>query len=219
MTLVYASIEAAEIACIRPEKCPNCGGDNLARECTHASEGVDEMYWVCDDCSFPNRGVLFVYKHSEYPIWSEAQAHAIIERRRELKLSLKDLSPDVGVGVSRLADFERRHDAPMPEQHALLMAALGLIWIAQVHYVDSSVFIGAFSSDVNARAACQQWRDERDDEPLQLAWSDGKTSAGKPMSSSLERDGVTAYVVFMATIDRIDNSDGSSSSRHIEVRE
>lgn len=218
MTTVYASIEAAEIACTKPDHCRNCGGYNLARESTHVSEGVDEMCWVCDDCSFTDNGVLFVYKHSEYPIWSEVQARAIIERRRKLDIALKDLAVNVGVRVSRLSDFERRHDAPMPQQNALIMAELGLIWIAQAHYVDSSVFIGAFSSDVNARAACQQWRDERDDQPLQLAWSDGMTSAGLPMSSSLERDGVTVYVVHLVTIDEIDNSDGSSNRSHKEVR-
>ena len=70
----------------------------------------------------------------------------------------------------------------------------------------------------DARAACQQWRDARDDESLQLAWSDGKTSGGMPMSNTVERDGVTAYVVFLVTIDVIDNSDGSSNRSHVEVR-
>ncbi|MCL0149240.1 hypothetical protein, partial [Klebsiella pneumoniae] len=60
--------------------------------------------------------------------------------------------------------------------------------------------------------------DSRDDEPLQLAWSDGKTSGGMPMSNTVERDGVTAYVVFLVTTDVIDNSDGSSNRSHVEVR-
>lgn len=75
------------------------------------------------------------------------------------------------------------------------------VWIAQVHYIDNSAFIGAFSSDDNARAACQQWRDERDDEPFQFAWVNGKTMANMPMSNTVERDGVTAYVVHLAIID------------------
>lgn len=78
------------------------------------------------------------------------------------------------------------------------------VWITQAHYVDSSVFIGAFSSDVKAREACQQWRDERDDEPLQLAWVDGLTMGGMPMSNSVERDGVTAYVVHQVSVDSIE---------------
>jgi hypothetical protein len=135
-----------------------------------------------------------------------------------MDMSLKDLSINVGVTVSKLADFERRHAAPMPEQHAAIMAEMGLIWIALVHYVDDSAFVGAFTSDVNARRACQQWRDERDDEPLQLAWSDGKTSGGMPMSNSVERDGVTAYVVFLTKVNHIDESDGSRNRSHVEVR-
>jgi hypothetical protein len=75
------------------------------------------------------------------------------------------------------------------------------VWIAQAHYVDDSALIGAFSSDVKAREACQQWRDERDDEPLQLAWHDGKTMIDMPMSNSVERDGVTAYVVHQVGVD------------------
>ena len=223
MTTLYASIEAAEIRCAKPESCSNCQHKDFTRHTygigsVVAGNPVKEMYWMCDYCGEYHNHILYTDVHSLYPIWTETQAHAIIERRRALKLSLKDMSVDVGVGVSRLADFERRHDAPMPEQHALIMAVLGLVWIAQVHYVDDSVFIGAFTSDVNARAACQQWRDARDDEPLQLAWSDGKTSGGMPMSNTVERDGVTAYVVHLATIDNVDNSDGMSNRSHIEVR-
>lgn len=77
------------------------------------------------------------------------------------------------------------------------------IWIAQAHYVDDSALIGAFSSDVKARAACQQWRNERDDEPLQLAWVDAKTMMNMPMSNSVERDGVTAYVVHQVEVDAL----------------
>lgn len=158
MTTLYASIEAAEIRCTKPEKCDNCQHEDFTRHAygigsAVAGNPVKEMYWKCNYCGEYHNHILYTAVHSLWPIWSEAQAHAIIERRRQLKTTLKDLSADVGVTVSRLADFERRHDAPMPEQHALIMAALGLIWIAQVHYVDDSVFIGAFSLDVNARAA------------------------------------------------------------------
>lgn len=219
MSLVYSSIEAAEIRCTTPTECENCGGVSFTRLTRCVVDTTHQMYWQCDNCTHWTNGVLYTEKHSLYPIWSEAQARAIIERRRELNLSLKDLSADVGVSVSRLSDFERRHDAPMPEQHALIMAVLGLIWIAQVHYVDDSVFIGAFSSDVNARAACQQWRDALDDEALQLAWADGKTmSTAMPMSNSVERDGVTAYVVHLVTIDSADKSDGMGNRSHINVR-
>ena len=224
MTTVYGSIEAAEVACVRPAQCGNCQHQELTRH-TYGigsvleDKPVKEMYWKCDYCGEYNRSILYVAIHSPSPIWTEAQARAVIARRRELDISLKDLSVNVGVPVSGLADFERRHAAPMPEQHAAIMAELNLIWIAQVHYVDSSVFIGAFTSDVNAREACQQWHDARDDEPLQLAWSDSKTASNAmPMSNSVERDGVTAYVVFLTKVNQIDDSDGSSNRRHVEVR-
>lgn len=204
MTILYSSIEAAEVRCNQPDKCENCGSTSFTRMTRYVVDTTHQMYWQCDNCPCFENGVLYANKHSLYPIWSEAQTRAIIERRRTLKLSLKDMSADAGIGVSRLADFERRHDAPMPEQHALIMAVLGLVWIAQAHYIDSSAFIGVFSSDVNAKKACQQWRDERDDEPFQLTWMDGKTMTDMPMSNTVERDGVTAYVVHLAVIDSIE---------------
>lgn len=217
MTTVYASIEAARVRIgDAPATCA-CERPMFLLDTKRITDDLYQMRWLCR-CGQWEGDVLYRNIHISFPLWTEAQARAIIARRHKLNISLKDLSANVGVTVSHLADFERRHAAPMPEQHAAIMAELNLIWIAQVHYVDSSVFIGAFTSDVNARAACQQWRDERDDEPLQLAWSDGKTSGDMPMSNSVERDGVTAYVVHLVTIDAVDNSDGMGNRSHVEVR-
>lgn len=217
MTLVYGSIEAAHARLGDAPATCRCGTPLFVRDTKQFADGIYQMRWLCR-CGEHVDSVLYQNVHVPYPLWSREMAAAIIHRRRKLGLGLRDIAPECGVPVPQLADFERRHAAPTPEQTARVTRLLNLLWIAQVHYVDSSVFIGAFSSDVNARAACQQWRDERDDHPLQLAWSDGKTSTGMPMSNTVERDGVTAYVVHLVTIDEIDNSDGSSNRSHKAVR-
>jgi hypothetical protein len=127
MTTLYASIEAAEVRCKRPDHCANCGGDNLACETVHVCpENICEMYWVCDDCSYPHKGILFVYAHSEHPILTETQVEFIIRKRREKDFSLRDIAEKTGIRVSRLSDFERRHDAPTPSELGFIMDVLGI---------------------------------------------------------------------------------------------
>lgn len=122
MTTLYASIEAAEVRCSKPEYCGNCR--KWHRWFTRHSKptslmvasDVREMYWMCDLCGCFDNSILYFHRHSEYPILTEAQSNWMADRRWEKDLTLKEIAAKTGISVSRLSDIERRHNAPTPDE-------------------------------------------------------------------------------------------------------
>lgn len=131
MTTLYASIEAAEVRCSEPKHCKNCQREDFLRHTygigsVAQDAPVKEMYWMCNYCGEYHNHVLYVAKHSEHPILSQTQVEFIIRKRREKGFSLRDIAEKTGIRVSRLSDFERRHDAPTPSELGFIMDVLGI---------------------------------------------------------------------------------------------
>lgn len=129
MTTLYASIEAAEVRCSKPDNCKNCRKRHAyftrhSKPVSLWSMDVKEMYWMCDFCGYCNNPVLYSNKHSEYPLLTIEQANWFEDKRWAQSLSLKDIAAKTGISVSRLSDIERRHDAPTPDEWRAIKAAL-----------------------------------------------------------------------------------------------
>ena len=129
MTTLYSSIEAAEVRCSKPEHCKNCRKRHgyftrHSKPVSLWSMDVLEMYWMCDLCGYCNNSILYANKHSQYPLLTETQANDMEDKRWAKSLTLKDIAAKTGISVSRLSDFERRHDAPTPEEWGAIMEAL-----------------------------------------------------------------------------------------------
>lgn len=128
MSLVYPSIEAAEVRCSAPERCSNCGRRNFTRHTYGIGSVVDdkpvkEMYWMCAFCGEYHNHILYVAIHSEHPILTIEQSNWMVDQRWEKDLTLTGIAAISGISVSRLSDIERRHDAPTPQEwHAIVEA-------------------------------------------------------------------------------------------------
>lgn len=121
MTTLYSSIEAAEIRCAKPERCSNCQHEEFTRHTygvgsVSEEKPVKEMYWMCDYCGEYHNSILYVAKHSEYPILTEEQSNWMVDQRWAKDLTLKIIAENTGISVSRLSDIERRHNAPTPDE-------------------------------------------------------------------------------------------------------
>lgn len=71
---------------------------------------------MCDYCGEYHNSILYVAKHSEYPILTEEQSNWMVDQRWAKDLTLKIIAENTGISVSRLADIERRHNAPTPDE-------------------------------------------------------------------------------------------------------
>lgn len=121
MTTLYQSIEAAEIRCTKPERCGNCQHDEFTRHTygigsSTQDKPVKEMYWMCVYCGEYHNQILYVAKHSEHPMLTVEQSDWMVDQRWAKDLTLKLIAEQTGVSVSRLADIERRHEAPTPDE-------------------------------------------------------------------------------------------------------
>ncbi len=126
MPTLYASIEAAEVRCAKPDHCKNCRKRHgyftrHSRPVSLWSNDVQEMYWMCDLCGYCNDRILYANKHSEYPLLTVEQVNDMVDQRWSKNLTLKNIAEQTGISVSRLSDFERRHAAPTPDEwHAII---------------------------------------------------------------------------------------------------
>lgn len=129
MPTLYNSIEAAEVRCTKPEHCKNCRKRHgfftrNSKPVSINSSDVREMYWMCDLCGYCNNSILYANKHSEHPILTMEQSDWMVDQRWSKDLTLTLIAAKTGISVSRLADIERRHDAPTPDEWQVIMEVL-----------------------------------------------------------------------------------------------
>lgn len=129
MPTTYASIEAAEVRCVKPDHCKNCRNRNVyfsrhSKPVSLWSMDVLEMYWMCETCGYCNNPVLYSNKHSEYPLITVEQAYWMEDKRWSKNITLKDISTKTGISIDRLSDIENRYDPPTPNEWRAIKAAL-----------------------------------------------------------------------------------------------
>lgn len=131
MTWIYPSIDALIHNYSTPDRCARCYKPELESKWLQpvmfgGLEIITLRYTCCDpECQWYEEQYA-ENKSSEYPLMSETERDQFRSMRRELNVSLKDISEYSGISVSELSDYERMLKGLSPIHIATIQAKLFL---------------------------------------------------------------------------------------------